>query len=160
VLAVNGYGISNLSCGATFYDPRGQYGQYSMGTTQSIVLPIQTYFSLEVMTISDVYGLVGQTCSSESCRQGYADVLSDPAHPYHLYSPIVTTTPLTNPSCDVATDPNAQLCAGNIYMQIASNVVQTMESVPDIAKLDIWLNAGAIVGAVQFFAWFLVIWNM
>ena len=46
-----------------------------------------------------------------------------------------------------------------ISFRFASLSASTMESVPGIDQLDIWLNAGAIVGAVQFLACFLGIFN-
>jgi hypothetical protein len=70
----------------------------------------------------------------------------------------------------IVTGPSAQLCNSTtgpyigcptvMTFKFGSLAASTMTSIPGNEKLDIWLNAGAIVGAVQFFAWFLGIFNV
>ena len=45
----------------------------------------------------------------------------------------------------------------DVGLAYANQFVISQETRPGIGYLDIWLNAGAIVGSVQFFAWFAVV---
>jgi hypothetical protein len=58
--------------------------------------------------------------------------------------------------CDLANDPEA-ICAGGVVLTYDSQFVTTQTSVPGRSRQEIWIDCGAIVGAVQFFAWFLLV---
>lgn len=48
-------------------------------------------------------------------------------------------------------------CRGGFGLTYSSQFVTTQVSVPGKSQQDIWIDCGAIVGAVQFFAWFLFV---
>lgn len=65
---------------------------------------------------------------------------------------------LPNPdlaSCDVVKNGKDAICESQVVIGYSTQMVQRVTSSPGLSKLDIWLNAGAIVGGVQFFVWFL-----
>ena len=60
--------------------------------------------------------------------------------------------------CDIAREGNEDArCGMDVGLAYANQFVISQETRPGIGYLDIWLNAGAIIGSVQFFAWFAVV---
>ena len=108
-------------------------------------------FTLTLEHITDSRGLLG----AEMGIFPFSDLLIDPTSPFHLYE--YTTTAVPDPSgvqCDISkTTPD--ICLESVSITFDSQLVRSTTSVPGISQLDIWLNAGAIVGGVQFFAWLL-----
>lgn len=92
---------------------------------------------------------------NQSCADYFTRALANPRPPYTLYSPSVSSTHYTTNTCDVSIYPDGEECYTLMAVHFATNFVQTTQTVHGISKLDIWLNIGAIVGAVQFFAYFL-----
>lgn len=106
--------------------------------------------------IIDRYGLVVAPSSTEACGKTYHGLLTEKKIPYTAYSwnlesSVPTTSNFT--SCDVSQDADAR-CTMALEFSFGTHLIHTYESQPGISKLEIWLNAGAITGAVQFFAWF------
>lgn len=66
-----------------------------------------------------------------------------------------SSTPSWRDDCDVAKNASAQ-CPLQINLNYGSQFVLTRTSAHSVSKLEIWLNIGAIVGAIQFFAWFIL----
>lgn len=92
---------------------------------------------------------------SPDCESGLQKLLSTQEPLYSLYTASITSSDsINNQDCFAAGD---QYKCGfvDITLSFGSRIVRTTETRPGISKQDIWLNAGAIVGAVQFFAWLL-----
>jgi hypothetical protein len=110
---------------------------------------------LGVEGIKDAYGLF--TLPSQSAMQ-VKKLLSDSDNFLNLYSPTVIPVNTAN-ACRTGNESTIIHCNSEFRFLFNSYVINTMESMPGISKLGIWMNAGAIVGAVQFFGWFLTIFN-
>lgn len=92
------------------------------------------------------------------CAAFYKNSLSLPGLPYMSFGfSISTEKVVTNISTSKLC--SSDICVAEMELSYASHTVRTMESTPGIDKPTIWLNCSAIVGAVQFFAWFLGIFN-
>jgi hypothetical protein len=110
---------------------------------------------LGVQGIKDAHGLF--TPPSQSAMQ-MKKLLSDSDNFLKLYTPTVIPVNTAN-ACRTGNESTIIQCNSEFRFLFNSYVINTMESMPGISKLDIWTNAGAIVGAVQFFGWFFTIFN-
>ena len=115
-----------------------------------------TQYNIVAEHIIDRYGLVVAPSATEACGKKYHSLLTEYDTPYTAYSwnlesSVPTTTNFT--TCDVMNNENAQ-CPMGLEFSFGTHLIHTYESQPAISKLEIFLNAGAITGAVQFFAWF------
>lgn len=93
--------------------------------------------------------------SPDYCRDVFHDKLSQ--RNFSLYDMRLSASSPNYPSyrndCDIVTNPDAR-CQLQINLSYGSQFVLTRQSAHSISKLEIWLNISAIVGAIQFFAWF------
>lgn len=90
------------------------------------------------------------TCE-DTFRSAYE--LHDP--PYTSYSFHIATMPITDTSlCDTSKNSEASCVQQNI-LRLEKHVIDQMESKPGVEPKDIWLNVAAIVGGVQFLAWWI-----
>ena len=87
------------------------------------------------------------------CFQTLNGLYEDPEQPYVTYSSSFNyQTPSTVNAC------SSPPCNETyIALEFGSNIIRTSTSIPGISQLDIWLNVGSIVGAVQFFMWLLTL---
>ena len=94
-----------------------------------------------------------QACSSRF--RSFFSAQADP--PISFYTASIVPAPTPDPAqCDLGlASANPSPCQVSVTLSFISNIVRTTETVPGISKLEIWINAGAIVGAVQFFGWIL-----
>jgi hypothetical protein len=53
-------------------------------------------------------------------------------------------------------DPSDE-CQCTAMLGYSSQFTTVQKSVPGKSRQDIWIDCGAIVGAVQFFAWFMIV---
>ena len=91
------------------------------------------------------------------CETILRQLLSNQTQLYSIYTASITTTgSFENRSTNCSTASDQHRC-GTVYITLSfgSRIVRTTETKPGILKQDIWISAGAIVGAVQFFAWLL-----
>ena len=133
--------------------------------SQRIPILSDTALSLTLEHIHDSLGvLLPQPFPSDSvdsiiplgseCSVGF-NLYSATDPPVSAYTGSINSTPLLNASeCDLAKD-FQRPCLVSATLSFSSQIVRTTESVPGISQLDIWINVGAIVGAVQFFGWIL-----
>ena len=137
--------------------------------SQIIPLVSDTALSLTVEHIIDSHGVLkpptwpGQLDADKldalkpnsECPARFRSLYSAKDPPLSAYTSSIIPTPILNASqCDLG---NAfqQPCQMSITLSFSSKLVRTTKTLPGISKLDIWINAGAIVGAVQFFGWIL-----
>ena len=115
-------------------------------------------FSITTEHITDRYGLVIAPSATKKCGREYHTLLAqrDPAYSAYnwgLESSIPTVANVTE-SCDIAFNAD-NVCQMSVSISFGNHLIQSSTSRPGISHLDIWLNAGAITGTIQFFAWFL-----
>lgn len=119
--------------------------------------------SLTMETLHDELNSIGSTFASLSepyqylpgCELGLRELLSAQEPFYSLYTASITSSD-SNLNCNTAAVSDQHMCHFvYITLSFGSRIVRTTQTKPGISKQDIWLNAGAIVGAVQFFAWLL-----
>lgn len=121
----------------------------------------QVYFSITASRMSDTFNTITAPNEFQSnCTQTFRNLVSDPVSPFTMYDMALTgSVSTTNGSyvqdCDVAINPSAR-CLSEVSLNYGSQVISNRRTGPSIEKLDIWLNAGAVVGAVQFLTWFLL----
>ena len=114
------------------------------------------------MFTTDTLGLIKvpalKAANQISCADFYKKAFAlDP--PYTSYAQTTFTGgEYVLSECDTASGPSNQ-CPQTISFEFGSLAASTLESVPGNEQLDVWLNAGAIIGAIQFFDWFLGIFN-
>jgi len=143
-----------------FFDPRYSLtDQLACGLVQPInVQPVSSnIFYMAAEQVTDTLGLISAPTLPEQCKEFFRNTLSQEDSQYLSYS--VNLSPVSNQ--DVSTcDSNDEPCQAVATINYPSNIVGTIASTHSIDQLTIWLNAGAIVGGVQFFAWFLGIFNV
>ena len=97
--------------------------------------------------------------SREYCSNIFQQKLATTDPEFALYDITLTgASPSTDSyakDCDVAANPDAK-CQLQVTLNYGNQFVLTRETSRGISQLDIWLNIGAIVGAIQFFAWFVL----
>ncbi|KAI1623189.1 hypothetical protein EDD37DRAFT_610501 [Exophiala viscosa] len=110
--------------------------------------------TLSAQHVTDDLGIVKPPDDKTTCSKIYTSALTMKNPPYTSYSFKLGSMPTSNLStCDTKLNSNA-FCISQVLLRYGSRVVSRMESVPGIAKTDILIAEGAIVGAVQFFMWF------
>lgn len=146
------------------FDSRHGFNEsFSCDLTSSTLFQVlaENFCTLTASLITDTLGLIKPSAGQpDICRGLYQSAFSLENPQYTSYAPsaVIQSDQVTLSDCDTVTDPT-NTCEVGIEIQFGSLAVNSMESIPGINQLDIWLNAGAIVGAVQFFAWFLGIFN-
>ena len=92
------------------------------------------------------------------CERVYTDLLPNADPPLTIFDlSLMSSAPTTSDiagNCDIANAPNAS-CLSVVSFSYGSQFVTNQRSVPGKSKQGIWIDCAAIVGAVQFFAWFL-----
>ena len=116
--------------------------------------------SLTMENLHDELNFISTTFADQyppDCEPGLRKLLSAQEPFYSLYTASITSSasiPNEITGCHISKYQHG--CAiVDIRLSFASRIVRTTETKPGISKQDIWLNAGAIVGAIQFFAWLL-----
>lgn len=69
-----------------------------------------------------------------------------------------TTTTNFSQECTLGEEEAPLSCTGGWSVQYGTQFITTQVSRPGKSKQDMWIDAGAIVGAVQFFCWFLLVY--
>lgn len=116
--------------------------------------------SVSVMHITDTLrNVTAATDAPEYCSGVFKDKLAQKQPKFAIYE---MTTSATSPSttsyaddCNILTNSSAS-CPLVLKINYANQFVLDRETSHGISELDIWLNLGAIVGAIQFVAWFLL----
>lgn len=95
-----------------------------------------------------------------ACERVYNDLLPHADPPLTIFdlslmSSVPTSSNITE-DCNIGIDPSAS-CLTLAAVTYGTQFVTTQRSVPGKSKQDIWIDCGAIVGAVQFFVWFAVV---
>ena len=112
---------------------------------------------MSVQRITDDIGIFEPP--TQDCTRFYRKTLSVSGSPYRSYS-LNTFNEVNYDASTCASEKDGSgSCTSTVSLIIGSKIVNTIESTHGIDGLTIWLNAGAIVGGVQFFAWFLGIFN-
>jgi hypothetical protein len=145
--------MGGLPLSIYFFDPRVDFADaYYCGMTYGLSFqsPQASAFYVEAQRISDKLGLLRAPVDTEMCAGLYKRSLSRTS-PYLAYTASLSTYS-TNITvlCE-----DSQNCYNPASILFKSSMVNSLTSVHGITKLGILLNAGAVVGAVQFFAWFL-----
>lgn len=120
----------------------------------------QTTFAMSVSQISDPrLKMVRPRNRDPICGNVY-DMLSYADPPISMFDLTLSSSVqvLNNftEECNVDGDVGP-LCLGGVLYTYGSQTITTQISVPGKSKQDIWIDCGAIVGAIQFFAWFLLV---
>ena len=113
--------------------------------------------SLTMETMHDELNVISTAYAnySRDCESGIRELLSLQKPWYSLYTAGITSSgSITDQNCSAASDQH-QCGFVDITLSFGSRIVRTTETKPGISKQEIWINAGAIVGAIQFFAWLL-----
>lgn len=94
------------------------------------------------------------------CDRVYNDLLPNADPPLSIFDLSLTSTAPTADfaqDCNVVVNANAS-CLGSTQLIYGTQFVTTQRSIPGKSMQDIWIDCGAIVGAVQFFAWFMYVY--
>jgi hypothetical protein len=95
------------------------------------------------------------------CDRVYNDLLPNADPPLSIFDLSLTSATATVPdfaeSCDVTVNASSS-CITSAQLIYGTQFVNVQKSVPGKSMQDIWIDCGAIVGAVQFFAWFLYVY--
>jgi hypothetical protein len=95
------------------------------------------------------------------CDRVYNDLLPNADPPLSIFDLSLTSSTTTvsdfAEECDVRLDADAG-CITSAQLIYGTQFVSVQRSVPGKSMQDIWIDCGAIVGAVQFFAWFLYVY--
>lgn len=103
--------------------------------------------------------MVRPAAMDPSCEHAYR-LLETADPPIANYDLRLTASQTTNNDfserCRVGQTPD-QTCRGGFSLIYSNQFITTQVSVPGKSQQDIWIDAAAITGAVQFFAWFLFV---
>ena len=143
-----------------FADPRVTYDAVldcnRIITSQIAPVIADLSVSFDVQQIIDSYGRIHLTKKNDSnCASEFPGLLTNQSRPYLIYTPSIVPSPLVETRNCVDKYEAQQQCSVTIILQMGSRFLRSTKTIPGIAIVDIWLNIGAIVGGVQFFAWIL-----
>jgi len=114
-------------------------------------------FLLSTSQITDLQRLIRPSANyPSSCQAVYSDLMADPSAPFSLFDTSLTQSfPSAQnfaTDCDVAKNASVS-CRCSVGFVYGTQFVNSQASMPGRSKQNIWIDCGAIVGAVQFFAW-------
>ncbi|KAJ9612568.1 hypothetical protein H2200_004165 [Cladophialophora chaetospira] len=118
-------------------------------------------FLISMSQIADSHGITRPPAEAPaSCLETYEHLISDPRRPLTFFDTSLTqsSSSVSNytAECDVEVDPDA-FCRSSATFAWGTQFVRKQTSIPGRSKQEIWIDCGAIVGAVQFFAWFAMV---
>jgi hypothetical protein len=112
-------------------------------------------FTITAESTHDILGVIQPSNAQPGCREFYAQTLAMKNPPYTSYSFNLGSMPLSDSNlCDSSANSDA-VCTSQALLRYATRMIRTMESKRGMGKVDILVNEGAIVEAIQFFAWIL-----
>lgn len=114
-----------------------------------------TTFGITTTYIKDTRRLMTLTDNSKNCQKTYDTILKP--HDYATYTFHSASMPINNVSaCDSSADASAS-CIMQVIMRFDKHIVEKLKSGPGVEWYEIWLNYAALVGAIQFVAWFFTV---
>ena len=118
-----------------------------------------TYMYLELTRLEDTRRLLEFPSDREhDCGGVHEAFFQNTTRPYHSWTSTFNFVSILDfDGCDVEKGGAAARCVSQVALTYASQIVRDAKSRSGISQMDIWLNAGAVVGGVQFFFWFLSI---
>ena len=120
----------------------------------------QNNMLMSVSTLSDPRRkMVRPSTIEPACERVYGllETASPPIAQYDLrVTSSQSTTTNFSQECKAGEVPGLT-CLGGFVLAYSSQFITTQVSMPGKSKEDIWIDCGAIVGAVQFFSWFLLV---
>ncbi|KAK5193369.1 hypothetical protein LTR99_006921 [Exophiala xenobiotica] len=141
------------------YDPRMNLSRaVSCGLVTFARVPAlaSNLFTLSASTMSDPRKYVSSAVDDHDCQKFYTDTLCLQHPPYTTYSFGLGSTMISNQSyCDRHTYPSNASCMTEAILRYDTKIVTSMTTEPGISRTTILLNEGAVVGAVQFFMFFI-----
>lgn len=150
--------------GGIFFDPNMNMSKaFECSMLKVLTLPVfaTNYASLELTDMQDSYDLLdlsgNRSRNNNNCSDLRSAIFSD-TDQYLSWSSGISAMPrLDLNSCDIAIYGDNARCAMQVGLSYSSQLVNIAKTEPGIEKLTIWLNAGAVVGGVQFLFWFFAI---
>lgn len=95
----------------------------------------------------------------DSCKGARTAVFPKPETVYSAWSWTTNSRASSNTGyCDIAKNFTGP-CMCTTVLSYDSQMMQSIKSNPGTSRLNVWLNAGSIIGGVQFFFWFLTIFK-
>lgn len=117
-------------------------------------------FTITAETILDTLEVIQSAEAQPECISFYTTTLAMTNPPYTAYFFNLASVPLSDPSlCDSSANVEA-ICTSQALLRYGTRVVRAMKSKRGMGKVDILVNEGAIVGAIQFFAWILGLFSL
>lgn len=141
------------------YDPRIDLSKaVSCGLVTFARVPAlaSNLFTLSASMISDPRKYVSSAVDDDDCHRFYVDTLSMKHPPYTSYSFGLGSTMISDQTyCDRYAYPNNATCMTEAILRYDTKIVTSMKTQPGLSRTTILLNEGAVVGAVQFFMFFI-----
>jgi hypothetical protein len=148
---------------AALFDPRVDLGSaLDCGLVALTEIPAlaSNTFTITANYISDTLQMVHSSGDQTACKEFYAKTLALKEPPYTSYAfHLGSMTTLAPNTCDTAIAATAS-CVSQVILRFGTHIVSKMESRHGMDKIDILLFEGAVVGAIQFFAWFIGIFTL
>jgi hypothetical protein len=117
-------------------------------------------FTILASRTTDRLGMMEPPPEPAGCMKLYTDTFTMSGPPYTSYDFHLSSTGVHDPSsCDADISAN-NTCFSQAIIRYGTHSVTTRESAPGIEKIQILTDEGAIVGAVQFFLYFLGVFSM
>lgn len=144
---------------AVFFDDRLNPHQIDVCNFASMPLisaPAQYSITTTAMRVLDKHNLTNWAAGRPACNRTVYDIFYNRSKPLSLYSLSVdSSTVYTDCEAQDADGDGTNKCQFFAEFSLGSQLVQSSHSAPGATKLSIVVNAGAIVGGVQFLMWFL-----
>jgi hypothetical protein len=140
-----------------FFDPRMSLDTLSdCGLVSLPIVPGSAEYSMSLTAsyTTDTYNLITRPGQSNPCVTASEALFDNDEFPYISYSLSVVSSRI-NTGCELLENGTITSCVFSAIINYGTQTVQTTTSTPGISKLNIVVNAGALVGGVQFLTWFL-----
>ncbi len=145
-----------------FFDPRMNLSAaWYCGLIGTPYLPAfaSTFASVQLTYMEDDHHLLSFNRSDE-CVGARKALFPQKHKPNKAWSWALNAMPRSNlTNCDVESYGANAACASQVVISYSSQVATYTRSKPGISRIAIWLNAGGVIGGVQFFFWFLAMFS-
>ena len=118
------------------------------------------YITMALTQMQDQADMFELPSRNKECGAARKALFPTPQSVYNSWSWSFSTSQSPNHTyCDRVKSGLNSYCRSSMVLSYESQLIQSVRSRPGTTRLEIWLNAGSIIGGVQFFFWFLTMFS-
>lgn len=154
---------STLYQGAIVYDPDitnlSQALECGLLSMPNLYAFGTNVINMHLTQMQDQADMFSVPSGKESCKGARTAIFPKSETLYNIWTWTTNSRSAANIAyCDVAKNYTGP-CISTTVLSYDSQMIQSVKSSPGTSRLNVWLNAGSIIGGVQFFFWFLTIFR-